>query len=120
MSETQTSPEIIALIVLATAFTLYSWWLSDRQARRFRDFVSWIEDQRSEQWQSLPWTSRRLNRPGGVEQLRRNELRNDPEFMTRYHQGRMVRRPQVVALLGAVAAIGLLAIGIEYFGWTWQ
>ncbi|MCZ6589588.1 MAG: hypothetical protein O7B98_00405 [Alphaproteobacteria bacterium] len=120
MLETQTSPQIIALIVLAAALTLYAWWLSDRQARRFRDFVSWIEDQRSEQWQSLPWTSRRLNRTGGVEQLRRNDLRNDPEFMTRYRQGKMVRRPQVVVLLAAVAAIGLLAIGIEYFGWAWQ
>ena len=119
MPETQTSPEIIALILLAVALTLYAWWLSDRQARRFRDFVSWIVDQRSEQWQSLPWTARRLNRNGGVEQLRRNDLGSDPEFTSRYQQGKMVRWPQVVALLCGMAAIGLIAVGVAYFGWTW-
>ncbi len=118
MPDTQTSPEIIALILLAAALTLYAWWLSDRQVRRFRDLVSWIEDHYSELWQALPWVARRFNRPGGVEQLRRNGLGNDPQFMAQYRHGKMVRWPQVVALACGMGAIGLLAVGIEYFGWT--
>lgn len=118
-SETQTSPEIIALILLAVAFTLGAWWLSDRQSRRFREFLSWIEDNYGARWQALPWAARRFNRIAGVEQLRRSELGSDTEFMIRYHQARAVRWPQIVALACGMAAIGLLAIGIEYFGWTW-
>lgn len=119
MPETQTSPEIIALILLALGLTLYAWWLSDRQARRFRDFVSWVEDQRREQWESLPRIAQRFNRNGGIEQLRRNELSNDPEFLARYRQGKMVRWPQIVPVLCAMGAIGLLLIGVKYLGWTW-
>lgn len=119
MPDTQTSAEIIALIVLIAALTLYAWWLSDRQARRFRDFVSWIEDHHNARWQALPWVARRFNRVAGVEQLRRGELGNDAEFMTRYQQGKMVSWPQIVAIGCGMVAIGLLAIGIEFFGWTW-
>jgi hypothetical protein len=118
MPESQTSPEIIALLLLAAALVLYAWWLSARQARRFRDFALWVEDHYGERWRALPWTSRKLNRNGAIEQLRRNGLNDDPQFMARYRQDKMVRRPQVVAVLAGMAAIGLLAIGIEYFGWT--
>jgi hypothetical protein len=119
MPETQTSPAIIALVVVTAALVLYAWWLSIRQERRFRNFVSWIEDSHRERWQVLPWALRKLNRNGGVERLRRDGLGDDAEFMTRYRHGKMVRWPQVAAVLCGVGAIGLLAVGIEYFGWTW-
>jgi len=118
MPETETSPEIIALLLLAAALVLYAWWLSDRQARRFRDIASWVEDHYPERWQALPWTSRKLNRNGAIEQLRRAGLNDDPQFMARYNQDKMVRWPQVVAVLAGVAAIGLIGLGIEFFGWT--
>ena len=118
MPETQTRPEIIALILLAAALALYGWWLSDRQVRRFRDFVSWIKDHHGARWQALPWVSRQLNRAGGVEHLRRNGLGNDPQFMIRYRHAKMVRWPQVVVVLCGMAAIGLVAVGVQYFGWT--
>jgi hypothetical protein len=119
MPETQTSPAIIALVVVTAALVLYAWWLSIRQERRFRNFVAWVEVHYSQQWKALPWVARNLNRNGGVEHLRRNGLGNDPQFMARYHQDKMVKWPQVVAILCGVGAIGLLAVGIEYFGWTW-
>ena len=118
MPDTQTSPEIIALILLALAFTLYAWWLSDRQSRRFRKLLSWVQDNYAAQWQALPWSARNINRVGGVEQLRRNGLRDDPDFMEQYRHCKSVRWAQVAALLCAVAAFALLAVGIEYFGWT--
>lgn len=118
MPDTQTSPEIIALILLALAFTLYAWWLSDRQSRRFRNLLSWVQDNYAAQWQALPWSTRKINRVGGVEKLRRDGLRDDPAFMEQYRQGKSVRWPQVAALLCAVVAFALLAVGIAYFGWT--
>lgn len=108
----------MALILIGLALALYAWWLSDRQARRFRDFASWVETHYRQRWQALPWSSQKLNRAGGVEYLRRNGLGNDPQFMARYRHGKMVRWPQVVASLGGVGAIGLIAAGIKYFGWT--
>lgn len=118
MPDTQTSPGIIALTLLAAALILYAWWLSDRQARRFRDFASWVEDHYGERWQALPWTSRKLNRNGAIEHLRRGGLGDDPQFMARYRQGKMVRWPQVAAVVAGMAAIGLLGVGIEFFGWA--
>jgi hypothetical protein len=118
MPETQTSPEIIALLLLAAALGLFAWWLSARQVRRFRDFAAWVEDHYAERWQALPWTSRKLNRNGAIEQLRRNGLNDDPQFMARYRQDKMVRWPQVVTALAGMAAIGLVGVGAEFFGWT--
>jgi len=113
----ETSPEIIALLLLAAAFALYAWWLSDRQSRRFRDFVSWIEANHGAHWQSLPWLLRKFNRVGGVVQLRRGPLGGDAEFMARYRHSKPVRWPQVLALSAGMAAIGLVGLGIESFGW---
>lgn len=119
MGDGQTSPELIALTLLAAALVLYAWWLSERQARRFRDFVAWIEAHHGARWQALPWYLRRFNPVGGVEHLRRGGLAGDAAFMARYRAGKMVRWPQVVAALGGLAAIGLIGIGVRYFGWTW-
>jgi len=119
MPDIPTSPEIIILVVLAAALTLFAWWLSNRQMRRFRDFVSWIEEHHGARWQSLPGASWKLNRGGGVERLRREGLGDDPEFMTRYRYGKRVRWPQVVSLACGMGAIALIAAGIEYFGWNW-
>lgn len=119
MPETQTSLEIIALLLLAAALGLFAWWLSARQARRFRDFASWVEVQHAARWQALPWTSRKLNRNGAIEHLRRDGLGDDPQFMARYRQDKMVRWPQAVVALAGMGAIGLVAVGLQYFGWTW-
>ena len=118
MRDTQTSPEIIALLLLAAAFTLAAWWLSDRQSRRFRGLIDWIKEQHPERWQALPWASREFNRAGGVEYLRRHGLGADPEFAARYQHARRVRWPQLVALLCGAGAIALVAIGIEFLGWS--
>ena len=119
MPEVQTSPELKVLVLLLLAFTLFAWWLSERQARRFRKFANWVAANYSAQWQALPWVTRHLNRVGGIEVLRRNGLGNDPQFMAQYQQGKMVRWPQVAAACGGVAAIGLIIVGVEYLGWTW-
>mgnify|MGYP006919389288 CR=1 FL=1 len=119
MPETQTSPEIIVLVLLTLALTLFAWWLSERQSRRFRKFVAWVEVHYSAQWQALPWVARNLNRNGGVEYLRRNGLGNDPQFMARYQQDKMVKWSQVAAVAGGIGAIGLIVVGVEYLGWTW-
>lgn len=119
MPETYTSPAIISLVLIASALALYAWWLSIQQSRRFRDLVSWVEENHPDRWQALSSLSRALNVRGGIETLRREGFAEDPAFMERYHESRRGNGPKLAAILTAMAAIAIIPLGIQYWGWTW-
>jgi hypothetical protein len=114
-----TSPEIIVLILAAAASALYAWWRSIRENRRFRLLVKWLREHHPERWADLSWVSRNINIVGGVEQLRRNALGDDPEFMARYRDAKRGKGKTVLALLVGMGLIGAIALGVRYLGWSW-
>ncbi len=117
--EPATSPIVILLSLAAAAAVLGAWALAIRERRRLRRLVAWIETHHGARWAALPGAARRFNVVGGVEQLRRQGLGDDPEFMARYRSVKRGKPWQVILQLIGVALIGAILLGVRYLGWTW-
>ncbi len=117
--ESATSLIVILLSVAAAAAVLGAWALAIRERRRLRALVAWIETHHGARWAALPEVARRLNLAGGIEQLRRQGLGEDPEFMARYRAAKGSKPRQVILQLIGMALIGAILLGVRYLGWTW-
>jgi hypothetical protein len=117
--ESATSPIVILLSLAAAAAVLGAWALAIRERRRFRELVAWIETHHGARWAALPGVARRFNVVGGVEQLRRQGLGDDPEFIARYRTVKRGKPWQVILQMVGVALIGAILLGVRYLGWNW-
>ena len=117
--EPATSPIVILLSLVAAAAVLGAWALAIRERRRFRGLVAWIETHHGARWAALPGAARRFNLVGAVEQLGRQGLGDDPEFMARYQDAKRGKPWRVILQLVGVALIGAILLGGRYWGWTW-
>ena len=117
--EPATSLIVILLSLAAGAAVLGAWGLAIRERRRLRELAAWIETHHGGRWVALPGGARRFNLAGGIEQLRRQGLGDDPEFMARYRRVKRGKRWQVILQMVGVALIGAILLGGRYLGWNW-
>ena len=117
--EPATSPVVIVLALVAAAAVLGAWALAIRERRRLRKLVAWIAAHHGARWAALPGGARRFNLVGPVEQLRRQGLGDDPEFMARYRTVKRGKPWRVILQMVGVALIGAILLGGRYLGWIW-
>ena len=117
--EPATSPAVIGLTLAAVGAVLTAWWISIQKERRRGRLVEWIKANHAASWAALPWFSRRFMPDNGVERLRRQGLGNDVDFMIRYRESKRGTW-LLLGLIGlGVLLIGMVPLGVRYFGWTW-
>ncbi len=114
-----TSAEVIVVTLAAAAAALYAFWVSILRGRAIRGLVRWIRDQHPEIWEALPRLTRASNIIGAIEQLRRQQFGEDPEFLSRYAEGKRYARRQIIFVLIGMVLIGVLFLGLRYLGWRW-
>ena len=111
------SPPIIVLILAAAACSLWAWRRSWRQSSAWRDLVQWVRVTHPVLWNGLPRVDRFFDRHT-VGRLYYKGALDDPEFRRRVEAVRAM--PSVLTpLLGAMAAIALVLVGVRWLGWTW-
>ena len=79
--------------------------------------ATWLERERSEAWNALSWTSRRLMPQSGIAAMKRQGLTEDPEFQALEERAERLRRQVGVLIFSGFACFGLLLAGMAYFGW---
>ncbi len=117
--EPATSLIVILFGLAAAAAVLGAWVVAFRARRRLVELAAWIATRHGVRWEAVPGVMRRFNMAGAVEQLRRQGLGDDPEFMARYRTVKQGKRGQVILQLVGVALIGGIVLGVSYLGWTW-
>ena len=117
--ESGASAEVIIVTLAAAAAALYAFWMSILRGRTIRRLVRWIREQHPEIWDALPRLTRASNVIGAIEQLRRQQFGENPEFMSRYAETKRYARRQIIFVLIGVVLIGVLFLGLRYLGWRW-
>ncbi len=117
MDQPGTSPEIIVLTIAGAIASLYAWWTWADENRRRRRLVRWLRTRHADLWNQLPRGSRTLNVIGAIEQLRRNGLSANAEFMARYDEVKRRKGAARAALVVGMGFIGAVIIGTRYLGW---
>jgi hypothetical protein len=117
--EPATSPIVILFGLAAAAAVLGAWVVAFRARRRLVKLAAWVATRHGARWEAVPGVTRRFNMAGAVEQLRRQGLGDDPEFMARYRTVKHGKRWQVILQLVGMALIGAIMLGVRYLGWTW-
>ena len=117
--ESATSPIVIVLALAAAAAVIGAWVVAFRARRRLVELAAWIATRHGALWEALPVATRRFHLAGAVEQLRRQGLGEDPEFMARYRTVKRGKPWQIILQLIGMALIGAIMLGVRYLGWTW-
>ena len=117
--ESATSPIVIVLALAAAAAVIGAWVVAFRARRRLRELVIWIATRHGALWEALPGATRRFHLAGAVEQLRRQGLGDDPEFMARYRAVKRSKPWQAILQLVGMALIGAILLGVRFLGWVW-
>ncbi len=114
-----TSAEVIILTLAAAAATLCAFWMSILRQRAFRRLVRWIRERHPQRWPTSSRLSRWTHPTAIIENLRRQHLGQDQEFMSLYAEGKRHARRQITFILIGVVLIGILLVGVRYLGWRW-
>ncbi len=117
--ESATSLIVISLSLAAAAAVIGAWVVAFRARRRLVELAAWIATRHGALWEAVPGATRRFHPAGAVEQLRRQGLGEDPEFMTRYRIVKRGKRQQVILQLIGMVLIGAIMLGVRYLGWNW-
>ena len=115
----ETSAAIIILTLAFAAATLYAFWMSILRERASRRLIRWIRERHPEHWPNSSRFSRWIHPTAIIENLRRQQFGQDPEFMSLHAEGKRRARRQITFILIGVVLIGVLIIGVRYGGWRW-
>ena len=117
MDSTGPSVMVMLVICLLAVATLFAWAQSERRRRYVRVLALYVQAKAPGFWAALPWHARNLNIAGAVERYRRAGGPEDPVFSELYAAKRHASRLELVNLLVGMALVGLLALGLNYWGW---
>ena len=115
----ETSVEIKFLLGVAAAVVLSAFALSWFAGNKGDQLIAWVKLTFPEHWNGLPKVQRNWLRNGAIENLRRNALRDDAEFLRRYNQIKRLRGWEIRLIAAGAAVIGLIFIGTQFDGWSW-
>ena len=108
---------VVLLTMAALLCVIWGWISSLRQGRVIRRMAAWLERERAEAWNALPWTSRRLTPQSGIAAMKRRGLADDPDFLALEAQADRLRRRVGALIFAGFACFGLLIAGMAYLGW---
>lgn len=117
MKSSDPSLMVMLVIGLLAVAALFAWLQSERRRRYVRVLALYVRAQAPGFWAALPWHHRNLNIAGAVERYRRAGNPADPVFAELYAAKRHAARVELVILLIGLALIGILALGLNYWGW---
>lgn len=115
----ETSAAVIILTLALAAAVLYAFWMSILRERAYRRLVRWVRGHHAERWAAHSRSTRWLHPTAVIENLRRQEFGQDPEFMSLYAEGKRRARHQIAFILIGVVLIGVLLAGVRFGGWSW-
>ena len=117
--DVETSAAVIVLTLALAAAVLYAFWMSILRQRAYRRLVRWILEHHGERWEALARPTRWVHPAAAIENLRRQELGDDQDFMALYAEGKRRARHQITFIVIGVVLIGVLLIGVRFGGWRW-
>lgn len=112
------SSPVLVFIGAGAVAALYALRLNLRKQRQIRAIVTRIKERDGAQWQRLPWLHRTMPRVG-LNVLFEAAIVGDADTLQLYRGLRRLERRQMTALIVCAAAIVLLLIGAQFWGWRW-
>jgi hypothetical protein len=109
---------VLVLTGAAAIAALYALRLNLRKQRQIGEIVTRIKEWDGAQWQRLPRLHRTMPRVG-LSVLFEAAIVRDAETLQLYQGLRRLERRQMAALIVCAAAIVLLLIGAQSWGWRW-
>lgn len=109
--------QIKLLLLTALAACLYLFITDIKRGRRTERLIEWVKTNYPAHWDALQWTTRKINRLGGMTYLQKKQIIADPHFVTEFQAIKLFRRDQIIAFGLAISAIGLVFLGVTFWGW---
>jgi hypothetical protein len=115
-----TSPQIKILISLASISIIYAFICEIRLTQKARILADLIKNEFPELWQELNLVARNWNggHPG-LKLLYRRKVVDLPNFDREYRRLQALERQLVLGVITGSVCIGLVALGLFYWGWHW-
>lgn len=109
---------VLVLTGAAAIAVLYALRLHLHEQRQIREIVMRIKERDGAKWQALPWLHRAMPRVGLSVLFETARIAN-AEMVGMYQELRKLERRQMAALIVCAAAIVMLLIGAQSWGWHW-
>jgi hypothetical protein len=110
---------IKALLVIAFAACVYLFISEIRRRRRTARLISWVKENHPEEWNTLPWISRNINRLSGVALLFKRQVISDPHFTAEFMAIKPFRQDQNIAFIIGAGALMLVLLAVASGYWRW-
>ena len=114
------SPQIKIFISLSAVAGIYAFLCNIRMSRKARELANWLQQERPDLWSSVNPFSRNYNggQPG-LKILYRKKLVDLPGFDEAYEQLHSMERKLLWGIAIGSVSIGVVIVGIRYWGWHW-
>ena len=114
------SPQIKILLSLAGVSIVYAFVCNIRLSRKASKLTNWLQKERPDLWSELNFVARNWNggQPGLKILYRRNVV-GLPSFDHQYELLHSMERQLLLGIIIGSVCIGLLAIGLRFWGWHW-
>ena len=114
------SIQVKILITLAVVAIGYAFVCNIRISQKAGRLADWLRKERPELWSELNPVARNWNggQPG-LKLLHRRNVVGLPRFDREYERLRILERQLVWGLVTGSVCLGLVILGIKYFGWDW-
>jgi len=114
------SPQIKILISLAAVSAIYAFVCQIRLSRKASKLANWLQKERPGLWSELNFVARNWNggQPG-LKILYRKNVVGLPSFDHQYELLHSMERQLLWGIIIGSVCIGLLAIGLRFWGWHW-
>jgi hypothetical protein len=109
---------VVVLTGAAAVAAFYAFLLDVRKRTYIRQLIAQIKERDGAKWQALPRLHRAMPRVG-LSVVFKAGIIGDTETLGLYAGLRRIERRQMGALIVCAAAIVLLLIGAQSWGWRW-
>jgi len=115
-----TSPQIKIMISLASISIVYAFICQIRLSQKARKLSKLLENKCPDLWAELNFVAKNSNGGlPGIKILYRNKTDKLPKVDRQYEQLRFLERQLLSGIAIGICCIGLIAVGLNYFGWHW-
>lgn len=114
------SPQIKILLSLGALSIVYAFVCNIRLTRKASKLANWVQKERPDLWSELNVIARNCNggHPG-LKLLYRRNVVGLPSFDQQYKQLHSMERQLIWGIIVGLVCIGLVIIGLKFWGWHW-
>jgi hypothetical protein len=94
------SIEIKILLLIVVAACVYPFISEIRRGCRAIRLTAWVKENYPNEWNTLPWTARRISRVGGLGLLSKRRIISDQNFTAKYKAIKPFQKDQIIAYAG--------------------